>query len=453
MGVSLDRIIRLFDAGHVGVARPRVLDIGCSNLHTIDPEALKAFVTARNDVYEPAALDRWARLMTAGGVMDAEIGGINGAWLGDLFERAGFEYTAFDIFSGYKTEFFDLNAKDLPEERHGRYDLVLNFGTTEHLLGQYNAFKVIHEATAVGGIIYHDLPMTGHLNHGFYNYNPVLLLSLAEANGYEILELSFSGAFGDESVVNKFEPLYADKPYFRRNADERWTETILPTSSLSVIVRKLTDAPFRASLETSTTVGAVVDDIGRNYGAEVTDVAALQAEARARVDDVLRRLADPDLGLGEMNHAYNTFVGAGLVQGFPLTLELRILDETLKTMPDEASLSARREVVLGLRRKERPLLKALDAGRDQGADPGALALDGVEAGFDRSGDESALVRRILAAYRRYAEQSAVELFPAGLEALALEHLIRTEPRDTDLLIRAGAVMAQVTPELELARRG
>lgn len=453
MGVSLERVVRLFAAGYVQGERPQVLDIGCSNLHSIDPEALKAFVRARNDVYEPEALDQWARFMAAGGIMDSEIGGINGAWLGDLLERAGMSYTAFDIFHGYNTEAFDLNGMDLPESRRCRYDLVLNLGTTEHLLGQYNAFKVIHEATAVGGVVYHDLPMTGHLDHGFYNYNPVLLVSLAEANGYEILELSFSGAVGGESVAREFGERYGQRPYFKTlpGADESWKGAALPTASLTLIARKLTDAPFRASLETSTTVGAVVDDIGRHYGAEGLTPAALQARAMEQVQGVLARLADPALTLDEMNAAYSAFVGAGLTRGFPLTLELRILDETLKQV-DDPSIVERRETVQGLLRRERPLLKAVDAALDAGEPPGALRLDGIETAFDLSGDEPQRLRRIIAAYRAYADGAAVERFPVRLEAIALERLLRQGPRDIDLMIRLGAVMAEVTPTLTVARR-
>jgi hypothetical protein len=452
LGVSLDRIVSLFDRGYVAAGARRVLDIGCSNLHTIDPEMAKAFVTRFNDIYDPAALDRWARFIAAGGAMDREIGGINGAWLGDLLQRAGFEYTAFDIFSGFNTTYFDLNQQELDEEHRGRFDLVLNFGTTEHVLGQFNAFKVIHEATAIGGIMYHDLPMTGHLDHGFYNYNPVLLVSLAEANGYEVIHLSFAGGFGGEAVNSHLISRYNQRPFFEHASEApEWLAHQLPTASLSFIARKLHDAPFRASLETSTTVGAVVEDIDRRYGVAQDSPAARQAEALGRVHALLTRLHDSELSLDEMNEAYRLFIEAGLHRGFPLSLEMAILQRTLETSPD-AGLAERRDKVFALLRQERPLLKSLDAGEDAGVDAGALALDGVEAAFDEGGDPETLQRRILAAYRVYHEKLAVELFPVRLEAIALEHLSRRGGRDVDRLVRIGQVMAEVTPGLEVARR-
>lgn len=447
MGVSFHRMVALLESGYLQGERPRVLDIGCSNLHSVEAEELKRFVSGRGGG-PPELLDQWARYAAAGGVMDPEIGGTNGAWLGDMLERAGYEYTSFDIFAGYKTELFDLNTDVLPEQHRNRYDLVLNFGTTEHVLGQYNAFKIIHEATAVGGVICHDLPMAGHLDHGFFNYNPMLLIALAEANGYEILKLSFSGALGEEAIGPDFERRYGSRDYlhFEGRPEEGWLASKLPTASVGLVARKRIDAPFRASLETSTTVGSVVNGIEGHYGADRPETGDLQVVAKARVGALLHRLFDPTLTMGEMNHAYNGFVGSGLTQGFPLSLERRMLDGALAETPN-ADLVARRAVVEELLRQQRPLLKAADAA---GVPAPGLAFDGVEADFDLSGDEAAVFRRIVAAYAAYRDRLAVELFPIRLEAIALERWVRTGPRDPDVLIRTGQVMAQVSPALGAA---
>src|SRR5688572_20185072 len=97
LGVTLEKITTFFDFIDIDNPRPRVLDVGCSNIHTIDPDLARQFVTARNDIYDDAALRIWARYFAAGGVMDPELGGTNGAWLGDLLERAGMAYKAYDI--------------------------------------------------------------------------------------------------------------------------------------------------------------------------------------------------------------------------------------------------------------------------------------------------------------------------------------------------------------------
>ena len=38
----------------------------------------------------------------------------------------------------------------------------------------------------------HVLPFFNYLNHGFFNYNPILFHDLAGANGYEICRLTIA---------------------------------------------------------------------------------------------------------------------------------------------------------------------------------------------------------------------------------------------------------------------
>jgi hypothetical protein len=43
----------------------------------------------------------------------------------------------------------------------------------------------MHNLCQVGGVILNILPVGPYLNHGFYNYNPVLFRDIAYANNYE----------------------------------------------------------------------------------------------------------------------------------------------------------------------------------------------------------------------------------------------------------------------------
>jgi hypothetical protein len=437
MGVTLGRIVEFFDAGYVPHAKPRVLDIGCSNVHTMTKEQLVAFVRARNDVWEKASLERWAEYAALGGHYDSEIGGANGAWLGDLLTRAGIPYHAFDIFPGYKTELLDLNV-DSPAPRHlNAYDVVFNFGTTEHLIGQLNAFKVIHDVTAPGGVIYHDLPMNGYLDHGYFCYNPMLFVELAEANGYELLRLSFTGSLAGESIARTFYAKYADRPYLQRRSDRAadWETTTIPTNSISVIVRKVADRPFRASLEVSTTVGDVTSDIGDRYGASGPRRREQEA-AIQRVDALLRRLGDPTLTVDEIMGGYNAYLAAEIKDEFPLSLERRALRLWKERGDATPAALERAERVEALLRQRRPVLKYV--GETPPADD--LALDGVEEAFPTPEDPSAELPRLLAAYRAYDEKLAVELFPERLEMAALSALAHRDStrRDKDLVVRLSA---------------
>ena len=102
----------------------------------------------------------------------------------------------------------DLNGKDgaLPldltkdiniNKIGGPFTVVTNFGTSEHVPGQYGCFKNIHELTKVGGIMYHVVPRVGNWDgkncglkkaHCPYYYDTDFFNLLAERNGYKIIE-------------------------------------------------------------------------------------------------------------------------------------------------------------------------------------------------------------------------------------------------------------------------
>ena len=89
----------------------------------------------------------------------------------DLWNWLGFEYASIDIDGSPGSIPLDLNYDSIPDEHVGKYQLVTNFGTTEHVANQLNAFKIIHDLTAVGGVMMHHLPAQGMINHGLVNYN------------------------------------------------------------------------------------------------------------------------------------------------------------------------------------------------------------------------------------------------------------------------------------------
>jgi hypothetical protein len=151
----------------------RVLDIGTSELFCAeDPSSINRFLTHFG--VEPYTEDELALMANRG-------------FAADLFQRAGLAYTAIDIKPLPRTLSVDLNMGRMPPWHRRRYNVVMNSGTTEHVLNQYNAFRLIHDACKVGGLMYHGVPMAGGFSHGLINYNPRFFTRLQEANGYEIL--------------------------------------------------------------------------------------------------------------------------------------------------------------------------------------------------------------------------------------------------------------------------
>ena len=109
-----------------------------------------------------------------------------------LWTWLGFSYAAIDIDGSPGALALDLNVDDVPGNLLGKYHLVTNFGTTEHVANQMNAFKVMHDLTAPGGVMLHHVPSQGSFNHGLFNYNPKFFWILARSNDYRWLHFDLS---------------------------------------------------------------------------------------------------------------------------------------------------------------------------------------------------------------------------------------------------------------------
>ena len=272
MGISMGMIEKMQALGLFGNGNISVLDIGSSNLYSAPIESIRTF-WATYGVPSSMETDALADRLALGSSYDSVAGGANGAFVGELLEKAGFTYHAIDIADGYGTTILDLNHEPAPQKFIGAFDLVVNFGTTEHLLNQYNAFKVIHDATKVGGYIVHSLPCVGYSNHGYLTYTPRCMFDLAGYNEYEVISFWFEGPTGSNDL---FAPVRDYQSYFpnltKTLADRETTESgqkigqlHLPDVALMVIYRKVKGKPFLGALERSTSVGAVPSAVSSAY--------------------------------------------------------------------------------------------------------------------------------------------------------------------------------------------
>jgi hypothetical protein len=161
-----------------------------------------------------------------------------------FYEALGFEYSCIDVDNTPGAIPLDLNFENLPLHLRGRFDLITNFGTTEHIANQLNAFKIIHELAAPGAIMIHELPTLGELNHGLINYQPKFFERLARGNAYDTLFFDFHWqpvAFGLpddlESMMFRFVNLRG-RPQYGVSA-----------SAITTVMRKTADAPFVPPLD------------------------------------------------------------------------------------------------------------------------------------------------------------------------------------------------------------
>lgn len=150
-----------------------------------------------------------------------------------LYTALGIDYTCVDVDRRPGTVLMDLNFDAVPAEHKGKYDLVTNHGTSEHILNQYNVFKSMHDFARAGALFVHAVPFTVHLEHGFFNYQPNFFRALARYNGYETLGVWLGPDWQVASFI-PWDPILLD--YLTMSAKT--------THLLVVVHRKTSDREF-----------------------------------------------------------------------------------------------------------------------------------------------------------------------------------------------------------------
>ena len=144
----------------------------------------------------------------------------------DLMAMIGAKFECVDVqrWRGHE-RVCDLNE---PQDL-GKFDLVIDPGTTEHCFNIGQAVKNAASAVKVGGHIYHGSPMT-MINHGFYNICPTMLWDFYEQNGWKIVMME---ARSTHTVGGK-----AINSIFARTR----IATVSPESSIICMAQRRTDA-------------------------------------------------------------------------------------------------------------------------------------------------------------------------------------------------------------------
>ena len=116
-----------------------------------------------------------------------------GNWdLAKIFYKVFLDYskiTAIDFHGTPAALRLDLNT---PVDLGEQFDVLLNLGTAEHVFNIWEFFRTSHRVTKPGGIMVHEMPFLGWLEHGFYSFNPTFYWDLAMANRYTLLVLAYT---------------------------------------------------------------------------------------------------------------------------------------------------------------------------------------------------------------------------------------------------------------------
>jgi hypothetical protein len=233
--MNLNGPIFLQRNGFLTSSKNKILDIGPQNVLFVRAEQIREFIERQGGAIVPAA------------GLDAEIERLvyfstprpdeRTMLLSEITDLTNIEYNSVDVCPGLKTVILDLNFDSVPDDMIGHYDVVFNFGTTEHIFNQWNCFEFVHDSLKVGGVVYHQLPASGYLDHGYYCYTPLFFQEMAQANNYVIEHMAVTPA-GESKIDLLGAPLGENNR--------------VPALNIHVILRKTKDASFRASLEIAT---------------------------------------------------------------------------------------------------------------------------------------------------------------------------------------------------------
>tara|TARA_B100001063_G_C16762070_1_gene556505 strand:- start:257 stop:1105 length:849 start_codon:yes stop_codon:yes gene_type:complete len=210
----------------------------------------------------------------------------------DFFTAINFkDYAAIDINGVQDSYQYDLNFNI--EEKYNfknQYDLVINNGTGEHVFNQFSLFENFHNLTKKNGIMLNILPFIDWINHGFYNFNPILFADLSAGNDYEIIKISFANRMGSELDLKKEDHLILFeqiKPSLVNTAFANFIDLAKKKLGaniiLKVITKKNNDLPFQIPLQ-----GKYLHDI-ENINSNYSDQKKGSSGALNQISDGAKR--------------------------------------------------------------------------------------------------------------------------------------------------------------------
>lgn len=212
-----------------------VIELGSQDLNFKPRTALLDQLKAGLKGVEPAKVEAaFQKALAASTPDEFRVG-----WLYELMGMA--EYSCVDADGRYGAQVWDLNVP-IPEEHRGRYDLVTDHGTLEHVFNVFQGFKNVHDLAHPGSVMIHYIPFQANVDHGFFNFQPVLFDDLANENRYEVLERSAIVFTVKDDLEHGTKIIPYTKPSFR----ELFWQEKFSEAMYAVALRKTTDEEFRA---------------------------------------------------------------------------------------------------------------------------------------------------------------------------------------------------------------
>lgn len=298
MGMNLHCMLYLQSKGLLSAEKNKLLDIGPQNVYFAKESEIRQFLSSQgvHDV-SPDLADKVRKIEYFCTPRPDE----RTTMFSDITELTNMEYAGFDVCPAPYTDIVDLNFDALEVKHRSHYDVVLNFGTTEHIFNQWNSFEVMHEALKVGGVLYCVLPMSAYLDHGYYCYTPLFFKDLAKSNDYELIDLFIAPAGLNNVKEEGLDVRHERKLTEPNSAVVADGDARLPQYNIHAVMRKTVDAPFRATLEVATAHSDVSEDAAARCATGKT--AASAAAARLHLDgdaiSVIAKLEDQNEAMAQ----------------------------------------------------------------------------------------------------------------------------------------------------------
>lgn len=216
---------------------------------------------------------RTVALRTSRSVEGAPLDGLQPHGYSEPFLRwLGYREIESMDFSGYEgcSLVHDLN-QPVPEDWHGRYDVVFDGGTIEHVFHFPNAIANAMRMVRPGGFFVSCTPSNNYNGHGFYQFSPELFFRIfEEGNGFRIRLLALAESTGSRAIYRVTDP---------EVAGHRVTFGGKGPVLLVLIAEKLRDEPlfqtipsqsdYAATWQAGTLEKSPVSDSGRGFIAKV----------------------------------------------------------------------------------------------------------------------------------------------------------------------------------------
>jgi len=105
-----------------------------------------------------------------------------------LFHALGYDTVESLDYSNFEnaTHILDFN-NPIPDRFHGKYDLVFDGGTMEHIFNLPESLRNIHKMLKPGGLVIHASPSSNHVDHGFYMFSPTLFYDWYTISKFDIV--------------------------------------------------------------------------------------------------------------------------------------------------------------------------------------------------------------------------------------------------------------------------